>query len=374
MFPPIVETLYSNIFFEGISKDDLLSLDFRLFKEMTIDKDKLLIEQNTTGDTMFLISSGDVVISKVNSNVEFEIARRGAGEYVGEMALFDGEPRSANVKALTKLNLFVIDSNTFFYLLNRFGVIKNNLIRHINSVIRDNGVKFSEKGISQSKLLSKKDIELFRTQSLLNQTIELKRNIDEQKEELKLINRELERKNRELYQLTIIDPLTNVYSKNHFNKLLENEFSRSIRHDIELCLLVIDIDDFKIFNDSYGHLIGDRVLKHTAETMTMAIRKEDILGRIGGEEFAIILPHLVLDEAVVLANKIVKQVESKTVTIHGIELGVTISIGVTDSIVGSPETGMTLLHQGDIALYKAKRMGRNRVESFTTDLEIISAN
>ena len=374
MFPPIVETLYSNIFFEGISKDDLLSLDFRLFKEMTIDKDKLLIEQNTTGDTMFLISSGDVVISKVNSNVEFEIARRGAGEYVGEMALFDGEPRSANVKALTKLNLFVIDSNTFFYLLNRFSVIKNNLIRHINSVIRDNGVKFSEKGISQSKLLSKKDIELFRTQSLLNQTIELKRNIDEQKEELKLINRELERKNRELYQLTIIDPLTNVYSKNHFNKLLENEFSRSIRHDIELCLLVIDIDDFKIFNDSYGHLIGDRVLKHTAETMTMAIRKEDILGRIGGEEFAIILPHLVLDEAVVLANKIVKQVESKTVTIHGIELGVTISIGVTDSIVGSPETGMTLLHQGDIALYKAKRMGRNRVESFTTDLEIISAN
>ena len=138
--------------------------------------------------------------------------------------------------------------------------------------------------------------------------------------------------------------------------------------------MVIDIDDFKIFNDSYGHLIGDRVLKHTAETMTMAIRKEDIIGRIGGEEFAIILPHLVLDEAVVLANKIVKQVESKTVTIHGIELGVTISIGVTDSIMGSPETGMTLLHQGDIALYKAKRMGRNRVESFTTDLEIISAN
>lgn len=370
MFSSKLNELYGNSFFAGIDKKELNKLKPDMFKEKTILKDEIVIEQDTDGDEMYLIISGEVEISRITSNINIVLGRRGAGEYVGEMALFDGKLRSATVTAVSQLQVFILDSHNFFILINQFDKIKNNLIRIITSTIRENGIKYSQKSIAHNKLLSYKDVELVRMQGLLEQTMELKREIDEQKAELELINRELEKKNRELYRLTIIDDLTHVYSRLHFNRLLDNEFSRSSRHRIELALLVIDIDHFKDFNDTYGHMIGDRVLKETAGVISSVIRKEDVLGRIGGEEFAIILPHMDLEEAITVARKIQEKVEENKIVIDSVEHSVTVSIGVTDNMIGEPPCGKDLLHQGDMALYKAKKNGRNRVEVYTKGLSM----
>lgn len=374
MFSSKLNELYDNRFFAGIDKKELSKLKPGMFIEKTIRKGGIVIEQDTDGDEMYLIVSGEVEISRITSNINIVLGRRGPGEYVGEMALFDGKLRSATVTAMSELQVYILDSHNFFKLINQYDKIKNNLIRIITSTIRENGIKYSQKSIAHNKLLSYKDVELVRMQGLLEQTMELKREIDEQKAELELINRELEKKNRELYRLTIIDDLTHVYSRLHFNRLLDNEFSRSSRHGIELSILVIDIDYFKDFNDTYGHLIGDRVLKETAGVISSVIRKEDVLGRIGGEEFAIILPHMGLEEAISVADKIQEQVEENKIAIGGIEHSVTVSIGVTDNIIGSPLCGKDLLHHGDMALYKAKKNGRNRVEVYTKGLCMASLN
>lgn len=369
-----LDRLLKNRFFKGLNKVDLEIVDEDLFIERSYNKGDTIITQDTLGDEMYLILSGEVLISRDNSSESIELARRSVGDYVGEMALFDGNVRSATVTAITDVELFVLSKKTFLLLLNSFDLIKNNIIKSITSTIRENGLRFTNASISHKELLSVKELELVRIKDLLNQTMELKRGIDEQKSELELINRELERKNRELYKLTIIDDLTNVYSRVHFNNLLESEFSRSRRHGIEFSILVIDIDNFKHFNDSYGHLIGDLVLKGTANQIFNTVRKEDVLGRIGGEEFGIILPHMGLTEAYSVAKKIQKSVYKNSVEVDGRKLGVTVSIGVSDNVSDSPIDSKDLINQADMALYKAKKMGRNRVEVFTEGLSMALIN
>lgn len=365
-----IERLSNNHFFDGINKSDIENLDTDLFIEKEFYKGDILIKQDTHGSEMYLINSGEVLVTRQSNLEDVDLATRRANEYVGEMALFDGSLRSATVKALTDVNVYAIKTNTFLYLLNKFDIIKNNLIKTIASAIRANGIMITNERISHKELLSYKEIELIRMKDLLDQTIELKRAIDEQKSELELINKELERKNRELYKLTIFDDLTNTYSRAHLYNLLENEFSRSQRHNIDFSVLIIDIDHFKKFNDTYGHLIGDSILKDTARVISETIRKEDIIGRIGGEEFAVILPHMSLSEAHTVAEKIKSKVEENCLINNGVNLSVTISIGITDNISNVIECSKDLINQADIALYKAKNSGRNRVEVFTEGLSM----
>lgn len=369
-----IDRLLNNSFFDGITKRQIEALDMDKFTHKRFLKGETIIEQDTPGNEMFLIFDGIVRIYRATHIKDVELAIRSVGEYVGEMALFDGNLRSANVSAVTDVDVYVINTETFLFLLNKFESVKNNLILTITFAIRESGLKFSNESISHKELLSYKEIELVRVKDLLDQAVELKRGIDEQRAELELINRELERKNKELYRLTIIDDLTNVYSRAHFNKVLEKEFSRAKRHSINLSILVIDIDHFKRFNDTYGHIVGDIVLKSTAEKISEVIRKEDVVGRIGGEEFAVILPHMELNQAYAVAGKIRDSVMENQIMVEGQRISVTVSTGVTDSLSSITADATGLIHQADLALYKAKKMGRNRVEVYTEGLSMAVIN
>jgi len=161
----------------------------------------------------------------------------------------------------------------------------------------------------------------------------------------------------------ITDSLTNLYNKRHFNLVALTEFKRSKRQNIVLSLIIIDIDYFKQINDRYGHNIGDIVLTKASQVFQSLIRQEDTLCRIGGEEFAIILPCTSLSKSIVLAERIRIFTEEQVFKLdEAKKVSITISLGVSSM---SPEDKKyeDILMRADKALYQAKKISRNRVVS-----------
>jgi diguanylate cyclase (GGDEF)-like protein len=173
--------------------------------------------------------------------------------------------------------------------------------------------------------------------------------------------------NAGLYLLATVDALTTLFLRHFFDSSLEREFSRAGRYRGHLALLMTDIDHFKVFNDTHGHQVGDRVLRFVAEKVKESVRGVDIACRYGGEEFTIILPETDWDGAMLTAERIRSCVEDAYLMAGDKKLQVTISIGLacTDrSQAKSPEAFVT---EADQALYQAKRAGRNRVVAWSPD-------
>jgi len=164
-----------------------------------------------------------------------------------------------------------------------------------------------------------------------------------------------------LSQLAITDGLTGLYNHRHFQGLLKNELARAARYSYPIGLLLLDIDHFKIFNDTYGHQVGDEVLKAVANTINRNVRSTDAVARYGGEEMTIILPHTTLDSAGYVAEKIRRAVESLELPVEGKTVKITVSIGVS-AFPDSAAEQSQLIQEADSALYKAKENGRNQVQ------------
>ena len=164
----------------------------------------------------------------------------------------------------------------------------------------------------------------------------------------------------EIYRLTTIDGLTQIYNKRYFIETLEREIGRAHRYRRELSLIMFDIDHFKKINDTYGHLAGDHVLKQLASVIKGRIRREDILSRYGGEEFAIILPEIDNYNSLQFAEKIRALVEKAVFRFEDTDIPVTISIGVA-SMAADLQEPHEFIRIADGHLYEAKSNGRNRV-------------
>lgn len=169
---------------------------------------------------------------------------------------------------------------------------------------------------------------------------------------------ELEKQKAILYQSSIMDHLTQVYNRMYIMQVFEDAFAQYKRYQQIFSCILLDIDDFKAINDTYGHQMGDEVLKVTARQIASQLRETDSFGRYGGEEFLIILPNNSAREAQQVAEKIRTSVAQSTVGIQN--LSVTISLGVCDTQMDSPTSQDELLHNVDIALYEAKENGKNR--------------
>ncbi|MDO8518802.1 MAG: GGDEF domain-containing protein, partial [Deltaproteobacteria bacterium] len=168
-------------------------------------------------------------------------------------------------------------------------------------------------------------------------------------------------------ELSVTDDLTGVFNRRHFQQVLRMEWKRASRFERPLSLLMIDADHFKSFNDRFGHLVGDKILKQLAQLLLRNVREVDAVARFGGEEFVVVLADTELKDAVAVAEKLRKLVETGEDLPDGVDFdGLTVSIGVS-SYPEMADSEEELINTADLALYQAKGTGRNRVKGYEVD-------
>lgn len=178
--------------------------------------------------------------------------------------------------------------------------------------------------------------------------------------ERKAIEARLEALARELYESSIRDPLTGVHNRRYFDSRLQEELAFARRHDAVVGLILLDVDHFKKVNDQHGHPVGDQVLVAVAGVFSQSVRREDLVARIGGEEFAVLVRGVGIEGLRALADRLRRATEDHSIERSGGTLSVTVSAGCA-TVHGETADAAHLVGAADARLYEAKRAGRNRV-------------
>ncbi len=203
--------------------------------------------------------------------------------------------------------------------------------------------------------------------SRLQSSLKLKSEVDRRKEreqELLEVTGQLEKAVKELNRLSSLDGLTGIPNRRSFDETLSREWKRAVRHERVLSMIFMDIDYFKLYNDTYGHLAGDDCLKKTAGLLQSAMQRgSDFLFRYGGEEFVALLPETRLAGAMVIAENMRNKVEAAELENSGSKISnrVTISLGAAEIYPTEYNEQADIINTADEALYTAKETGRNRV-------------
>lgn len=185
-------------------------------------------------------------------------------------------------------------------------------------------------------------------------------------------NQQLEEMNQVLGQLAIIDELTQIYNRRRFDEVLWTEWRRLAREESPLSLIICDVDNFKAYNDTYGHPAGDHCLRQVATAISNVVhRPADLVARYGGEEFALILPNTDIRGVTRVAKDVQKAVQHLKLSHNRSSISdqVTLSLGVASMIPHQNVSPGQLIESADRALYKAKNLGRNQIQVSLPDLE-----
>ncbi|MEA2090775.1 MAG: GGDEF domain-containing protein [Campylobacterota bacterium] len=247
---------------------------------------------------------------------------------------------------------------TIIYILfTSTAVFRNNNI--LRSSIED---RYDKEQLATELQIQKDKIQSLNTELKLDIAERNKITVALQKEKQKV-----EGLAKELYKLSTVDGLTMISNRRAFDETIEKEWKRCMRSSKYLALIIIDIDFFKDFNDTYGHIIGDECLISVAKELSKNIsRSGDFIARYGGEEFVIVLPNTQFAAALELAEKMRKSIESMQIIHKASNSGVvTISAGISAVIPQGNQSPILLLEQADKALYKAKENGRNSICLFS---------
>ncbi|SEJ49142.1 diguanylate cyclase (GGDEF) domain-containing protein [Frateuria terrea] len=169
------------------------------------------------------------------------------------------------------------------------------------------------------------------------------------------------RRSRKLHRMAMTDPLTGIANRRHIEQLARNALGHAGANGEPLCVLVLDVDHFKAVNDAFGHAVGDQVLVRVAQACKHALRRFDMLGRLGGEEFLVVLPDTSMDVAMQIAERLRRKVESLPLGSLAPGLQITASVGVAEAEHEADDLP-ELVRRADTAMYRAKDAGRNRVE------------
>ena len=172
----------------------------------------------------------------------------------------------------------------------------------------------------------------------------------------------------DLETLAAVDWLTGLYNRRHFETLAQAELARSQRYMRPLTVMMMDLDHFKDVNDTYGHATGDRVLQALATVCLATKRDADVIARIGGEEFALLLPETTDTAAAQFAERLRQQIRDCAPVVEGEKLPITVSIGIAGATATTSGV-QPLLNNADQALYQAKHTGRNRVVQWRSPVE-----
>jgi len=308
-----VRTLADQSLFEG-ERLDLIEWVLPHCQLLHMPIGTVLLNPKQPADRVFLIQHGEVEV-RVGRHGGQCIATLGAGQCVGEMSVIEGVPPSAKVVVSASSTIIAIEGAAFRTLLDHSKVVARNVLRLLSRRLRSDN------------LLVRESLEL--------QAVS-------------------ERHARS-------DPLTGLYNRRWLDENLPGMIEQHNETRRNLCLLMLDIDHFKRYNDSVGHLAGDQALITVASTLQAQIRDDDQAVRFGGEEFLIVLPDTGLMDAHPIGERLRYTVQQAAIrSSEGKALpGVTLSIGLAEWTPG--ETPEQFIARADAAMYQAKREGRNRM-------------
>jgi|GEM_PF-909201 len=171
---------------------------------------------------------------------------------------------------------------------------------------------------------------------------------------------DLKIKNVQLEKLAATDPLTTLYNRRHFGRVLEQLYAEATRYQDDLACVMIDLDEYKLLNDKYGHSVGDHLLVVAAQAISTNIRRMDVAARYGGDEFILLLPRSGCEEAAAISQRIRDEFRLATAAALKRPEGVTMSMGIASLKTDRPKTADQLVNLADAALYQAKAFGRDR--------------
>ena len=188
----------------------------------------------------------------------------------------------------------------------------------------------------------------------------IKRENETLRQKLERTLAELKETNAQLQQLAATDPLTGLYNRRHFSQLLDQLFAETQRYERDLSCVMIDLDGYKLLNDTFGHQIGDELLVMAGKVIQANMRRMDVAARYGGDEFVLLLPHADAAEAAGVAARIREEYMASSGAVLKRQQGVCMSAGVASTQSHRPAHADQLVAMADAALYKAKEAGRNR--------------
>ncbi|WP_428940215.1 diguanylate cyclase [Fontivita pretiosa] len=191
----------------------------------------------------------------------------------------------------------------------------------------------------------------------------LRRELEQALADLRDKNAQLEESLKREQEMAATDPLTGLYNRRHFGRVLEQLFAEAQRYNQELSAVMIDMDGFKRLNDTRGHQIGDQLLMLAGKVISANMRRMDVAARYGGDEFVLLLPHAGAQDAAAVAQRICEEFKSASASIlnRGPGQGVTMSVGICSLNQHRPAGADQLIAMADAALYKAKELGRDRI-------------
>jgi two-component system cell cycle response regulator len=189
----------------------------------------------------------------------------------------------------------------------------------------------------------------------------LRRELEATLGELKSKNGQLENSLKTVQQMAATDPLTGLYNRRHFGRVLEQLFSEAQRYETDLSCVMIDVDGYKQINDKHGHQTGDQLLITASKVISANLRKMDVAARYGGDEFVILLPHADTVEGTAVAQRIRDDYYNASAAVLRTGAGVRLSIGIGSLKLNGPVGHEQLIAFADKALYRAKESGRNRI-------------
>ena len=179
--------------------------------------------------------------------------------------------------------------------------------------------------------------------------------------ELKLTQLQLEKRIEDLYVMATTDALTGIDNRRNLLEKVQLEIDRALRYGLAVAFLMLDLDHFKVINDTYGHDAGDRVLQRVGALLHEAVRAPDHVGRLGGEEFGILLTNVTPQLGAEVAEQMRRKVAALVVPYGDAEISFTVSIGVAGVLVNAENPLLDLIKRADTAMYDAKKSGRNCV-------------
>lgn len=303
--------LFRNVELENPALQELLArCDYR-----QLSAGEMLLSTAEENHYLYILIKGRLVI-QLSAHEDIPLATVEPGECVGEMSVFDSRVPSAQVKASEDTTALVIEQDTLWRMVSVSHEIARNLLYIMSERLR------------YSNLVIADSLEM----------------------------------QRKYQQYATTDALTGLHNRGWLDDTFDREIKRSERDQLPLALLMIDVDNFKEYNDVYGHLAGDRVLITVAEAIRSPLRPNDLVARFGGEEFAVLLPETTLSNARIIAERLrVHVAKADPGLIDGKQLpAVTISTGIAKRLPGYSLDMM--IAAADVAMYHAKRNGKNRIE------------